>query len=142
MQTVLAKSHPEIHHIGSTAIPGIKAKPVIDIIILLPPPLVQTDVEIRLSQIGYRFLRQIERRLFFGNGLRASPMGNVHIFSTEDGEARDTIRFRDRLRADPVLRTEYEKLKVKLAEKFPTDIEQYSSGKTEFILRVLSRPSR
>jgi GrpB-like predicted nucleotidyltransferase (UPF0157 family) len=131
----------EIHHIGSTAIPGLAAKPVIDIMIVVRRLDDATDCIAPLSQLGYVFNdhpQNVDRRFF-----RKRPPRTHHVHVVEQGSPAlvEHLAFRDALRADPELRDQYAALKYELAERFKHDRATYSESKTESVRRVLaSRP--
>lgn len=124
----------EIHHIGSTSVPGLKAKPVIDIM-----PVVKNieDVdqhEMEMTELGYECLGEygITGRRYFRKGGNGRTH---HVHAFEEG-SEDIIRhtaFRDYLRVYPEVRAQYAELKEALAEKFPNDINGYMDGKNRFI---------
>jgi GrpB-like predicted nucleotidyltransferase (UPF0157 family)/predicted kinase len=128
----------EIHHIGSTAVPGLAAKPVIDIMLVVS----QLDDAINciapLSELGYTFVDHVQNtdRRFFRKGMPRTH--HVHIVAQGNTELHDHLAFRDALRADPQLRDQYAALKYDLAERHRNDRAQYSESKTEFVQRVLS----
>lgn len=129
-----------LEHFGSTAVPNLRAKPVIDILLIHPkaedwPQLVQPA-----ENLGYVFWSGNPRkdRMFFVKGM--PPFGalrthHLHVRAPEDAE--DEMRFRDLLRADPALARDYERLKQRLSERFPADRDAYTSGKSAFVARAL-----
>jgi GrpB-like predicted nucleotidyltransferase (UPF0157 family) len=135
-----------IAHVGSTAVPGLAAKPVIDIAATVPA---LDDLRRRgiaaLVALGYCFWAENPDpgELFFVRGL--PPHGarrTHHLHITEPGErfAR-RLRFRDRLRADAEMAQRYAALKRNLAAHFAADREAYTEAKTDFITAALGQPA-
>jgi GrpB-like predicted nucleotidyltransferase (UPF0157 family) len=122
-----------IEHIGSTAVPGLAAKPVIDLVVVVAPGNVRKATE-RLSAIGYGHQGNlgVEGREAF-----AVPAGerrhHLYVSATDSEELRAQLVFRDRLRADAALAGRYEMLKRELAERYRDNREAYTEGKTGFI---------
>jgi GrpB-like predicted nucleotidyltransferase (UPF0157 family) len=137
----LGKLPAAIEHVGSTAIPGIFAKPIVDILIgMRAPPL---DAAIApLVGVGYEHVPGAgsEERLFFRRG---TPRAfHVHVAHFDGAEWRRHIIFRDWLNLHPALAKEYEALKVDLAERCANDREAYTAGKTAFVERVLAEAAQ
>lgn len=123
----------EIHHIGSTSVPGLPAKPIIDIMITveeLAP--VRTWIP-DLRALGYRFVdhpQNTDRLVFVRT---AAPAVNLHFVADDSGELARHLRFRDRLRADEELRARYAELKRGLASAYPEQRWLYTESKSAFI---------
>jgi GrpB-like predicted nucleotidyltransferase (UPF0157 family) len=132
----------ELHHIGSTAIPNIVAKPVIDMLGIVPT-LEDLDMRgLRLSGLGYESLGEfgIPGRRYFR---KDSPDGvrthQLHAFAVGSPEIQRHLDFRDYLRAFPSDAAAYAALKMDLARHCGSDTAAYSDGKTEFIRAVERR---
>ncbi len=124
----------ELHHIGSTAVPGLAAKPIMDIA-LVAPPEAEAQVAHVLVALGYIDRGERSGRLFIrieGGDIRTH---NLHLYAPGDDLLRDHIDFRDALCSDPALRDAYERLKVSLLEGARKD---YADQKTDFVRTVLS----
>jgi GrpB-like predicted nucleotidyltransferase (UPF0157 family)/predicted kinase len=135
---VLRNRIAEIHHVGSTAVPGLPAKPIIDIMIAVP----QLDDAVEwigpLSDLGYAFIdypQNTERR-FLRKGQPRTH--HLHIVAVGSAELRDHLVFRDALRANADWCDQYAALKIDLADRHRNDRAQYSESKTEFVQRILS----
>jgi GrpB-like predicted nucleotidyltransferase (UPF0157 family) len=132
----------EVHHIGSTAVPGLPAKPVIDIMLVVRKLDDAIDCIGPLSDLGYTFIDypQNTDRRFFRKGQPRTH--HVHIVAEGNAELIDHLAFRDALRSDSQLCDQYAALKIDLAERHRNDRAQYSDSKTEFVQRVLSSTKR
>jgi GrpB-like predicted nucleotidyltransferase (UPF0157 family) len=124
-----------IEHVGSTAVSGLAAKPVIDLVVVVEPDQVQVAIE-RLSAIGYvpRGSQGVEGREVF-DAPEGEPRHHHHLYvsPTDSEELRAQLAFRDRLRESPELAAEYEALKRELAVRFRDDRPGYTEAKTEFV---------
>lgn len=130
-----------IEHIGSTAIAGIQAKPIIDMLIGLRAPPLEAAIE-PMTGAGYEHVPGAgsEDRLFF---LRGSPRAfHAHVVLFDGAEWRRHVIFRDWLNLHPALAQEYEALKVDLAARLSGDREAYTEGKTAFVERALAEAAR
>lgn len=129
-----------IEHVGSTAVPGLAAKPVIDIDIVIPSRDELPSVIERLAQAGYvhRGNLGIEDRDAFGEPA-GSPRHNLYVCPRDSVALRNHLTLRDHLRAHPADAAAYAALKKKLAGESPTDIDRYSASKTDFILSILAQ---
>ncbi|EOD00206.1 GrpB family protein [Caldisalinibacter kiritimatiensis] len=114
----------DVHHIESTAIPGIKAKPIIDILVVVSDIGEVDSYNCCMAELGYVAMGEygIQRRRFFIKG------GNKEI--------ERHINFRDYLINHPNEAKEYSQLKEKLAEKYTYDIDSYVRGKNKFINKI------
>lgn len=129
----------DIQHVGSTAIPQISAKPIIDIAVLIPS-LENAERYIKpLGKIGYRCCpdsSSIERK-FFVKG--EPPKYHLSLAQPEKFSYwKRQILFREYLRQHHDLALEYEALKKQLMAKYPDGRQQYSDGKNEFVNKVLA----
>jgi GrpB-like predicted nucleotidyltransferase (UPF0157 family) len=134
----------EIAHVGSTAVPGLAAKPIIDIAARITSLAVAREgTVVRLAERGYRFwaANPDPDELFFAKGVPPhAPRRTHHLHVTERAEPfRELLRFRDRLRADAETARRCEALKRDLAARYRTDREAYTKAKTEFVAAVLAR---
>lgn len=118
-----------VEHVGSTAVPGLAAKPVIDIVVVVEPHDLQTAIE-RLVAIGYVHQGNlgVEGREAFGvpEGERRH---HLYVSPTDSEELRAQLAFRDRLRANRELAAKYEGLKRELAVRFRDDRERYTDAR-------------
>lgn len=123
----------DIQHVGSTAVPGCAAKPIIDLLALAPalPPDAAA-----LSGLGYQALGEhgIPARHFFRKDGR-----HLHVVSERGAFWAAHLRFRDHLRRHPEDVAAYVRLKRDLAARFQTDREGYGKAKASFIAEILSR---
>lgn len=135
---VLREAVAEIHHVGSTSVPGLPAKPIIDIMIAVPRLEDALACIGPLSELGYAFIDypQNTARRFFRKGQPRTH--HVHLVAQGNAELNDHLAFRDALRANPEWRDQYAALKYALADRYRHDRAQYSDSKTEFVQRVLS----
>ncbi|PTJ68091.1 hypothetical protein BUZ77_07155 [Staphylococcus saprophyticus] len=139
--SILGDEVIEIHHIGSTSVPGLKAKPIIDIL-----PVVQDINKIdhfneAMANIGYKALgeNEITGRRFFKKGENPRTH-HVHAFQQEyHYEINRHLAVRDYLRTNVAVAHAYGELKVALAHQFPYDIEGYCDGKDAFVKRMESQ---
>lgn len=128
-----------VEHVGSTAVPGLAAKPVIDIDVVASPEHI-TDAITRLEGLGYRHRGDlgIPGREAFG-----APSGTPrrHLYLCLEGSVplANHITLRDHLRRSPSDAAAYGDLKKRLAVEFASDIDGYIRGKTDFILLVLQK---
>ena len=126
----------EYHHIGSTAIKGIWAKPIIDILIVVSS---ENQLKITagiLQKNGYIIMSENEKRISLNKGYTengfADRVFHLHLRLEND---KDEIYFRDYLNAHSEIAEEYEKLKLELWKKFEHNRDAYTDAKTEFVKR-------
>ena len=124
----------EIHHIGSTAVPGLAAKPIIDMIAVVKS--YELPIARLLADAGYRSPRASTRHSpSAGSSATQGRWRTHHMHLIDDrGELTRYLHFRDRLRADPALARRYETLKRELAERHRHDREAYTEGESEFVI--------
>jgi GrpB-like predicted nucleotidyltransferase (UPF0157 family) len=129
-----------IEHVGSTSVPGLAAKPIIDMTVVVAG---RDDVPVtieRLVTLGYRHRGDlgIDDREAFDH--RAGlPRHNLYVCPEGTIGLVNQLAVRDYLRAQPDAARQYGELKKRLAGQFPNDIDSYVFGKTDFILDVLRR---
>jgi GrpB-like predicted nucleotidyltransferase (UPF0157 family) len=136
---ILGQELISIHHIGSTAIPGMKAKPIIDILSVVRNIEVVETFNSAMKQLGYEPEGECGipgRRLFFKGG-DWHRTHHVHTFEPNHVEVAQVLGFRDYLIAHPEQAQRYADLKVRLAEQFPHDISSYRAGKAGFIMKAI-----
>ncbi len=129
-----------IEHVGSTAIPGIHAKPVLDIAAVVHPFPLSEKGRDALAKLGYEYRGEagIPGREFFRTDPRTR---HLHLFTFDSEAFFQHVFFRDYLRAHQEKALEYENLKLELAAKFRTDRESYTNGKDAMVAQ-LNREAR
>jgi GrpB-like predicted nucleotidyltransferase (UPF0157 family) len=134
IRRALGTSALRIEHIGSTAVPGLAAKPIVDVLVAVADPddetvtaaaLESVGYELRVREPGHRMLRTPERDV------------HVHIWRDSDPEVERHLRFRDQLRRSPEDRHAYEQLKRELATREWADMNAYAEAKGELIEAIL-----
>ena len=124
-----------VHHIGSTAIPNISAKPIVDLLVQVRNIATVDTFDPEMARRGYepRGENGIPGRRYFVKGSDELRTHHVHVFQTGDPHIERHLDFRDYMRAHPKEAQAYGRLKERLARAFPEDIEGYMSGKDRFI---------
>lgn len=136
IQRALGARARRVDHIGSTSVPGLAAKPIVDVLVQVRdpddefayvPPLLHAGYELRVREEGHRMLR--------------TPAHDVHVHVCEAGSdwAYRHLVFRDWLRLDATDRRAYEELKRELAQREWGDMNDYAQAKTTFIAEATSR---
>lgn len=132
-----------IHHVGSTAVPGLAAKPIIDILVGVADLETSRACFEPLAVLDYLYAPYREEEMHWfckphpsrrTHHLRLVPHGSERF----DAE----LAFRDRLRAEPELAADYTRLKRDLADRFRDDREAYTEAKTDFIRGALQGRGR
>ena len=132
----MARAVAAVEHVGSTAVPGLPAKPTIDILVVVPDPASGRKAVAPLTAIGYEFRGElgIPGRFYFSKGLRRTH--HLHLYPRGHPEIARLLLFRDYLRAHPEAARAYADLKLALAERFPNDREAYTEAKSGFIKSI------
>lgn len=139
IRATLGAAAAEIHHVGSTAVPGLPAKPTLDIALVVADPTDEPAYVPALESIGYQ-LRIREPDWYEHRLLRRPPAEvHLHVFGPACPEVGRMLRFRDRLRAHPEDRDEYADVKRQLAEQNWPTVQHYADAKTDVICRILER---
>lgn len=138
----------DIQHVGSTAIPGLSSKPIIDIQIAVKSLAEMKMIAVPILQkLGYEYWEDNPdpERMFFVKGM--PPFGekrthHVHMVETSSKHWQGKILFRDYLISHPKAAEEYQQLKNKLAQQHTYDREQYTDAKGEFVKKILKLAQR
>lgn len=131
----------ELEHFGSTAVPGLAAKPVIDILACAPRLADLDAVEPALAALGYRRLDVgFQRRRFYRNDdVGGGAAANLHVVTADRWADKSERLFRDWLIAHPGAAREYADLKDSLARRHAEDMEAYTAAKTAFIQGIVNQ---
>lgn len=127
-----------IEHVGSTSVPGLAAKPVIDVDIIIRDMSFLDRTVAALNALGYEHrgnLGIVEREAFRASN--PARKHNLYVCPKDSISLRNHLCLRDALRINTELRDQYSELKKQLAAKFPDSIDDYVEGKTDFILNIL-----
>lgn len=142
LYSVFAPLPVAVEHIGSTSVPGLAAKPVIDVLLGAGS---LGDIESRIPALGERgysyvpkYEHELPQRRYFVKS-STTPF-RIHLHAVERGTRlwQEHLAFRDALRADASLCAQYQSLKLRLAEEFAADKSAYTSAKGPFIRAVLA----
>jgi len=141
LKSILGDDAIDIQHIGSTAIPAIKAKPIIDIVVgVIDFDKVMLHNE-QLQQVGI-FYRgsDVEHQLLYvmGDMENDTRTHHIHIVKWNGTEWKKYIRFRDYLNANGDVALQYQKLKEELESKYAGDRAVYTNGKQDMINKILN----
>ena len=138
LSSILAKYSPAINHIGSTAIPEIQAKPIVDILVEVSPEFEWHKIKKLLERNDYICMSESHARISFNKGYTpagyAAKVFHVHVHRTGDN---DEIHFRNYLIAHPVSAKEYEELKLSLLPEYKNNRDGYTEAKTEFVKKIV-----
>ena len=131
-----------VEHIGSTAVPGLGARPIIDMM-MGAPDLAQIEARIpALEAEGYRYVKEFEKsipeRRYFTKMDVPPGKFQLHAVALDSPFWKRHLAFRDALRADPVLASKYWRLKQHLAARLRDDRGAHADAKGEFIRRALA----
>ena len=139
VRATLAERVVRIEHVGSTSVPGISAKPIIDIVLEVPDSAHEAAYVGGLESAGYVLrIREpdwFEHRLFNTAGRDV----NLHVFSSGCPETERMVRFRDWLRANAPDRELYVRAKRELAARDWKYMQQYADAKTEVVAEIMTR---
>lgn len=128
-----------VHHIGSTAIPGIYAKPVIDMLLVVRSHADLDEQQPVMESLGYAVLRELGipgRRYFRRDNTLGDRTHQIHAFEAGSPQIVRHLAFRDYMIAHPETAQQYSDLKRELAAKHPNGIEAYMDGKDAFIQEI------
>ena len=141
LKKVLGDRIIEIHHIGSTSIEGLKAKPVIDILVVLKSLDEIPEIEELLKEYDYsnRGPQGVEDRMFFAKGPEDARTHYIHFTEPKSNTYYNQVYFKKYLNEHPEYITKYCELKQSLASKFADDRKQYTAGKNDFISDVIKK---
>jgi GrpB-like predicted nucleotidyltransferase (UPF0157 family) len=135
-----------LEHIGSTSVPGLVAKPIIDMLAVVEDISPVNANEYSLRQIGWLLAPEptdgIERRLSFCTPSRELRTHHLHVVEREFSEWRGWLAFRDYLRRRPDVAQEYGELKSRLAIEYgsdPNERDEYRAGKADWVSTVTAR---
>jgi GrpB-like predicted nucleotidyltransferase (UPF0157 family) len=136
IRAALGELITSIHHIGSTAVPGLSAKPIIDILLEVSE-LAELDAQSpRMESLGYEAKGEFGiagRRYFRKDDELGMRSHQVHAFAATALQVARHIAFRDYLIEHAAVAREYAELKQRLAGQFPNDITSYTAGKASFV---------
>lgn len=140
LRTIFGQRLRGIHHIGSTSVAGLSAKPIIDIL-----PVVDTLGEIEsfdtaMEALGYEVMGEfgMPGRRYYRKGGDARTH-HIHLYADGSPEIRRHVVFRDYLRQHPQEATAYSDIKEQLAKQHPVDISAYIAGKDAFVKEMEHR---
>jgi putative glutamine amidotransferase len=130
-----------VEHVGSTSVPGLAAKPTVDIQVSIPSMAPRSAYTDPLVGLGYRWALDpwSDEHEFFSKDEDGERSFHVHVCSTGSEWERRHIAFRDWLRANPDDAAAYERVKRELAERHPRDTYSYAAAKTSFIQAIQDR---
>jgi GrpB-like predicted nucleotidyltransferase (UPF0157 family) len=129
-----------IEHVGSTAVEGLRAKPILDLAVGLAPEADADRVIETFERLGYDFRGDAGSQgglVFVLDSIPMRRIAHVHAVRHGDEQWMRYLAFRDRLRSDPAARAGYERLKRALANRFPNDRRAYTDGKDAFVAALL-----
>jgi len=134
-----------VEHIGSTSVPGLAAKPIIDIMVGLADFTQADTLVLRVHSLGYEYVSQFEVEMPFRRYFRKDNEGvrthQIHMVALNGEFWHRHLAFRDYLKAHPNVAAEYATLKRKLAEQDWQDVNDYANAKTEFIQSIEAQAS-
>lgn len=136
---VLGGSCVAIHHIGSTAIPGIYAKPIIDMLVEVQDITKVDEQNSGMKSLGYEVMGEYGipgRRYFRKDSKEGVRTHHIHIFEVGSPQIARHLAFRDYMIAHPEAAQKYSELKRDLAGKYPYSIDEYMDGKDSFIKQI------
>lgn len=140
---LFAPGEAVVEHVGSTSVPGLAAKPIVDLMLGVPR---LADVEARipaLEEAGWEYVPEHEAvlpdRRFFARPVTRPRTHHLHAVELASAFWRDHLAFRDYLRAHPGEAAAYAALKRELAARFGRDREGYTEAKTSFVREALAR---
>lgn len=139
LRAVLGDNVVAIHHIGSTAIPGIYAKPVIDILVELKDVAALDGLSTRMEELGYEVMGEFGlpgRRYFRKDSEAGKRTHQIHAFKAGTSQANRHLAFRDYLNDHPVEARAYSDLKRRLAAEHLYSMNDYIDGKDAFIKEI------
>ncbi len=139
LRVALAALAPVVEHVGSTAVPGLAARPVIDLLLGVSAPVLIDAFAARLSNFGYTLLphastgapRVLVRQI---RGIRTH---HVQVVETFGDDWHRILILRDMLRQDEALCRQYTQLKLDLMRQYPGDAAAYANGKASFIRAIV-----
>lgn len=139
LEELLAQFAPQIQHIGSTAIPGIMAKSIIDILVELSLKDNKAAIIGIMNNAGYILMNESDDRLSFNKGYTSNGYAEkvYHIHFHEVGDNNE-VAFRDYLLANPQCAVEYQTLMLSLLPKYKNDRDGYTNAKTAFVNKILA----
>ncbi|HET7529021.1 MAG TPA: GrpB family protein [Candidatus Saccharimonadales bacterium] len=127
----------KIYHVGSTSIPGIMAKPLIDILMVVKSTKQAKDWAPRLETHGYHLREDVPDHLMLAKGPEYNRTVHLHIGEWNEEYVNTTVLFRDYLITHPKAAADYEQLKKGLAGRYADDRKSYSASKKDFIYKVI-----
>lgn len=136
IRAALGASALRVEHIGSTSVPGLAAKPIVDVMVVVPdveaedafvPPLEREGFVLRVREPGHRMLRTPARDV------------HVHLVEPHDDAVDAWLDLRDWLRVDADDRALYARTKRRLALRTWSDMNEYADAKTDVVLAILGR---
>jgi GrpB-like predicted nucleotidyltransferase (UPF0157 family) len=144
LQQVLGPDALDIQHIGSTAIPGLAAKPILDLGVTVAAEAVVSGCIPRLTALGYTYreYRGPGEGHFFDQGSEQRLTHYLHLLPVGEPGWRNYLLFRDYLIAQPEARAAYMRLKEDLASRYAADRAAYSAAKATFIQAILALAQR
>jgi GrpB-like predicted nucleotidyltransferase (UPF0157 family) len=139
IRAVLGDAVVLVEHVGSTSVPGLAAKPIIDVLLVVPDPVDEAAYVEPLRPEGFALrIREPEwhqHRMLKGGDEDV----NLHVFRAGCPEIERMLRFRDRLRADATDRARYAAVKRELAARPWRDVQDYADAKTAVVEEILAR---
>ncbi|OLO25715.1 hypothetical protein BTA37_28685 [Priestia megaterium] len=138
IKEILQKELVNIFHIGSTSIPDLKAKPIIDILLVVNDIEELDNYSDQFEKLEYEVMGEfgIKQRRYYRKG-GGNRTHQIHAFQYDNiQEIERHLSFRDYLRQNQMIKNEYGTLKAELAHKFSNDIEGYSNGKDKFVKNI------
>jgi GrpB-like predicted nucleotidyltransferase (UPF0157 family) len=130
----------DVAHVGSTAVPGLEAKPILDLALGTPTDALDPTLSEILHDLGYRFVADTGAAGGHLFALRTAPdvsVVHVHVVAYGGAQWHNYLVFRDVLRGDPQVRRTYAEVKRRLGERYPEDRAAYTAGKHDFVRWVL-----
>ena len=142
LKEIFGDGAADIQHVGSTAVRGIRAKPIVDLAVGMRDLSSLPGFLPLLAERGYVGPKE-ERpgEFLFVRGTEEIRTHHVHVVRFGSAPWRNSIRFRDRLNGDPELAAAYDRLKAELFERYASDRASYTAGKAAFIAEVLAEPA-